>query len=297
MTCPLALVLGRVRIVLKDTTHPGNIGASARAMKTMGLTRLVLASPRTLLDSRSRAMAAGAADILAEMEVHDGLDGALTGAACVFGFTARRRSDGDAPLSACAAGAEAARRIRRGAEAVFLFGGERSGLSNEDVSRCRYTVEIPANPDYSSLNLAQAVQVAGYELRRALLAESDETEGGGGGGGWSGGWADSDSGGRGAFGGLDASCADGFAEDRVAEASGWSAGFAALAPFHFARRAGRVGGEHAARHPPRRGNRGGRKAPRRPLRRKLIRNFFAGNLQIPLVAKANRRGRISRFFR
>ena len=183
MTCPLALVLGRVRIVLKDTTHPGNIGASARAMKTMGLTRLVLASPRTLLDSRSRAMAAGAADILAEMEVHDGLDGALTGAACVFGFTARRRSDGDAPLSACAAGAEAARRIRRGAEAVFLFGGERSGLSNEDVARCRYTVEIPANPDYSSLNLAQAVQVAGYELRRALLAESDETEGGGGGDG------------------------------------------------------------------------------------------------------------------
>ena len=169
MTCPLSLALGRARVVLKDTTHPGNIGAAARAMKTMGLTRLILASPRTLLDSQSRAMAAGAADILAKMEVHDDLDGALAGAACVFGFTARRRSDGDSPLSACAAGAEAARRICGGAEAAFLFGGERSGLSNEDVARCRHTVEIPANPDYSSLNLAQAVQVAGYELRRALM--------------------------------------------------------------------------------------------------------------------------------
>ena len=171
MTCALSEVLSRARIVLKDTTHPGNIGAAARAMKTMGLRRLVLAAPRTLLDSRSRAMAAGAVDILGAMEIHDDLDGALTGAGCVFAFTARRRAEGDAPLSARRAGVEAARLMTAGGEAAFLFGGERSGLSNEDVARCRYAVEIPANPEYSSLNLSQAVQIAGYELRRALLED------------------------------------------------------------------------------------------------------------------------------
>ena len=169
----MAEALGRARIVLKDTTHPGNIGASARAMKTMGLTRMVLAAPRTLLDSQSRAMAAGAVDILASAEIHDTLDDALVGAACVFGFTARRRAEGDFPLSVRDAGVEAARRIRAGGGIVFLFGGERSGLSNEDVARCRYAVEIPANPEYSSLNLSQAVQVAGYELRRALLETAE----------------------------------------------------------------------------------------------------------------------------
>ena len=171
MTCALPEVLCRARIVLKDTTHPGNIGAAGRAMKTMGLTRLMLAAPRTLLDSQSRAMAAGAVDILGDMEVHDDLDGALLGAGCVFGFTARRRAEGPEPLSVRDAGLEAARRMRSGTEIAFLFGGERSGLENEDVARCRYAVEIPANPDYSSLNLSQAVQVAGYELRRALLEE------------------------------------------------------------------------------------------------------------------------------
>ena len=171
MNCGLPETLRRARIILKDTTHPGNIGAAARAMKTMGLTRLMLAAPRTLLDSQSRAMAAGAADILGDMEVHDNLDGALLGAGCVFGFTARRRAEGESPLSVREAGLEAARRMRAGTEAAFLFGGERSGLENEDIARCRYTVEIPANPDYSSLNLSQAVQVAGYELRRALLED------------------------------------------------------------------------------------------------------------------------------
>ena len=171
MTCELSEVLSRARIVLKDTTHPGNIGAAARAMKTMGLRRLVLAAPRTMLDSQSRAMAAGAVDVLGAMEIHDDLDGALAGAGCVFAFTARRRAEGDAPLSARRAGVEAARLILAGGEAAFLFGGERSGLSNEDVARCRYAAEIPANPEYSSLNLSQAVQIAGYELRRALLED------------------------------------------------------------------------------------------------------------------------------
>lgn len=176
MSANLALALGRARVVLKDTTHPGNIGASARALKTMGLTRLCLASPRTLLDSQARALSAGAADILGAMEVHDDLDGALTGASCVFAFTARRRAEGEGPMSVREAGMEAARRVLAGEEIAFLFGGERSGLSNEDVLRCRFAVEIPANPEYSSLNLSHAVQLAGYELRRALLDFADGGE-------------------------------------------------------------------------------------------------------------------------
>ena len=175
MSGALESALGRARVVLKDTTHPGNIGASARALKTMGLRRLCLASPRTLLDSQARALSAGAADVLGEMEVHDELDAALVGAGCVFAFTARRRAEGAGPLSVRAAGTEAARRVLAGEEIAFLFGGERSGLENEDILKCRYAAEIPANPEYSSLNLSHAVQLAGYELRRALL---DLTDGG-----------------------------------------------------------------------------------------------------------------------
>ena len=179
MSGDLELALGRARVVLKDTTHPGNIGAAARALKTMGLTRLCLASPQTLLDSQARALSAGAADILGGMEVHDDLDGALTGASCVFAFTARRRAEGEGPMSVREAGVEAARRVLAGEEIAFLFGGERSGLSNEDVLRCRFAAEIPANPEYSSLNLSHAVQLAGYELRRALLDLADGGELGG----------------------------------------------------------------------------------------------------------------------
>ena len=177
----LSSVLRNAVVVLKDTTHPGNIGATARAMKTMGLSRLVLAAAKTRLDSQSHAMAAGAVDILDAAKTVPDLDAALRGVECAFAFTARRRSDGDPPLSARTAGEEAARRMEGGATIALVFGGEQSGLCNEDVAMCRYAVEIPASPSYSSLNLAQSVQVAGYELRCALLAlhtDGEEMSGG-----------------------------------------------------------------------------------------------------------------------
>ena len=162
--------LSRARVILKDTTHPGNIGATARAMKTMGLGRLYLVSPRTLIDSQSRAMSAGALDILENAIICETLAEAIAECTHIFAYTARKRELAPPLVDAKTAGQKAAAALSAAGEVAFLFGGERSGLDNEDARAASFIVEIPANPEYSSMNLSQATQIAVYELRQALLA-------------------------------------------------------------------------------------------------------------------------------
>jgi TrmH family RNA methyltransferase len=162
---------GRVVVVLCDVSHSGNIGAAARAIKTMGFSRLALAAPKAKIDAQARARAAGALDILDDCAVFADVDAALADAAHTIAYTARRRELAAPLLSANAAAEYAAKRIRAGGEVALLFGGEKAGLDNKAVARASRVAEIPANPDYSSLNLAAAVQIAAYETRRALAAD------------------------------------------------------------------------------------------------------------------------------
>lgn len=165
------LDLTRIRIVLVEPSHPGNIGAAARAMKTMGLERLYLVSPELYPHAEATARASGADDVLAKAVVCDDLDTALSGTTLVFGTSARARNL-EWPTIPPRAAAEAVIREPAG-EVALLFGRERSGLTNEELERCHYRVHIPANPNYSSLNLASAVQILCYELALAADHEAD----------------------------------------------------------------------------------------------------------------------------
>ena len=158
--------LDRVRVVLVDTSHPGNIGATARAMLTMGLERLVLVRPRAFPHADATARASGATAVLDAARVVPSLAQAI--AECVFtlGFTARPREFAGRVLPVRRACAEALGHADAG-DVALVFGGEMSGLSNEDLARCTAAVTIPANPAYASLNLASAVQIAAHELRTA----------------------------------------------------------------------------------------------------------------------------------
>jgi tRNA (cytidine32/uridine32-2'-O)-methyltransferase len=167
-----ASLLERVRVVLVQTTQPGNIGSSARAMKTMGLARLHLVAPRVFPHEEATALAAGADDVLDAACVHAGLDDALGACHYVLGASARRRGVTLPELSPRQAAAALLAAARQG-EVALLFGTERTGLTNDELQRCHACVRIPANPDYSSLNLSQAVQVLVYELRMAMLESGD----------------------------------------------------------------------------------------------------------------------------
>lgn len=159
----------RVRIVLSRTSHPGNIGAAARALKTMGFGRLVLVAPRCLPDAQSEAMASGAGDILAGAAICDTLAEALEATVASVALTARRRELALEPVWVRDA-ADVLARSATGGEVAVVLGNETAGLSNEDLALCTHWAMIPANPAYSSLNLAAAVQVMCYELRLAFLA-------------------------------------------------------------------------------------------------------------------------------
>ena len=156
-----------VRIVLVDTSHPGNIGASARAMKNMGLDSLVLVRPQAQRGEEASARASGAADVLARARVVDSVDAAIGDCVLVLGSTSRDRSANWRVLGAREAAAELAVASGAGPVAV-LFGGERNGLANDALDRCQALVRIPAAPAYESLNLAQAVQIVCYEIRMAI---------------------------------------------------------------------------------------------------------------------------------
>jgi tRNA (cytidine32/uridine32-2'-O)-methyltransferase len=159
-----------IRIVLVDTQHPGNVGASARAMRTMGLESLVLVRPAAHPDPESAARAAGAADLLARARVAASVDEAIGDCGLVLGASARPRSANWRVLDAREAAAEAAA-VAASRPVAFLFGNERNGLANGEIERCDALVRIPTVGDYGSLNLAQAVQVVCYELAMALRGD------------------------------------------------------------------------------------------------------------------------------
>jgi tRNA/rRNA methyltransferase len=161
-------LLDRIRVVLSHTSHPGNIGAAARAMKTMGLSRLVLVAPDSFPDPIADARASGALDVLQAATVVPTLADALEGTLMAAALTARRRDLSVPPSLPRDAAPELIRHARAG-DVALVFGTEASGLSNEEVALCSLPVTIPANPAYSSLNLAAAVQLLCYELRLAAL--------------------------------------------------------------------------------------------------------------------------------
>ncbi len=162
--------LDDVIVVLVETSHPGNIGASARAMKTMGLRRLRLVAPKRFPSAEATERAAGADDILYDAEVVGTLDEALAGTAWAVATSARERHL-DWPMMEPHACAEAllARAGESAGPLALVFGRERSGLTNEELDRCQSLVCIPTAPNYRSLNLAAAVQLLSYELRKAVL--------------------------------------------------------------------------------------------------------------------------------
>ncbi len=157
-----------VRIVLVETSHPGNIGASARAMKTMGFDDLVLVAPKDFPSAEATARASGADDLLARARLVDSLDEAIADCDFVVGASARLRS-----LPWPTVDPRTCARVvydqEAGNNVALVLGPEQSGLTNEELARCHQLVQIPANPDYSSLNLAMAVQVLCYELRMAKI--------------------------------------------------------------------------------------------------------------------------------
>lgn len=167
-------VFQRLRFVLVETSRPGNIGAAARAMKTMGFTELVLVNPRVPDAARHEeavAFASGAQDILAAARMAASIDEALDGCNFAAAVSARLREFSPPVLAPRALAARLA--AEPALNAALIFGNERFGLPNEAVAKCNVLINIPANPDYSSLNLAQAVQVLAYECR---LAGQDEPQ-------------------------------------------------------------------------------------------------------------------------
>ncbi|RQU06350.1 RNA methyltransferase [Burkholderia cenocepacia] len=164
------------RFVLVEPSHPGNVGAAARALKTMGFSRLVLVAPRVphvQSDPEAVAMASGADDVLASAHVVPTLGEALSGVHWSIALTARTREYGPPRLAPRGAAAQASAQVGTG-DIALVFGNERTGLANEHVEQCSALAHIPANPAYSSLNLAQAVQVLAYELRVAFLEQASE---------------------------------------------------------------------------------------------------------------------------
>jgi len=161
-----AAALARIRIVLVRTSHPGNIGAAARAMLTMGVTRLVLVAPARFPDPDATALATGATGVLDAARVVATLDEALSGCILAIGLSARPREYAGRVLALRDAAHEAIARTDAG-DVALVFGTEMSGLSNDELARCAIAATIPANDEFASLNVAAAVQVAAYELRVA----------------------------------------------------------------------------------------------------------------------------------
>ena len=168
--------LGRVRVVLVHPSHGGNVGATARAMRVMGLRELWLVAPRfpgVAADPQALAFASGATDVLGASREVATLDEALDSVHHAIAISAATREIAAAPMTPEAACGElAARMSEGGSRAALVFGAERTGLSIDQVQRCGQVVSIPGEPDYHSLNLSQAVQVMCWELRRAALAPS-----------------------------------------------------------------------------------------------------------------------------
>lgn len=162
--------LGNIRVVLCETSHPGNIGAAARALKTMGLSQLYLVNPLRYPDPEAQWRASRATDVLDNARVCGSLDEALAGTTFSVACSARSREIA-VPAVTVRDAAQQLVDIARAHPVALVFGNETSGLTTADVNKCRLIAAIPANPEYSSLNLAAAVQVFAYELRMAVVGD------------------------------------------------------------------------------------------------------------------------------
>ncbi len=168
-------MLPNLNVILCRTTHPGNIGAAARAVKTMGIESMRLVDPSNYPSAEATARASGAADLLETASVHDSLAEAVADRQLVFGASARSRA-GNIPQLNAREAAEKIVALSADTEVALVFGQERSGLSNDEMGHCHYLVQIDANPDYASLNLAAAVQLMCYDVRMAALAQQGRAE-------------------------------------------------------------------------------------------------------------------------
>lgn len=167
-------MLDRIRVVLVNTSHPGNIGGAARAMKNMGLSRLVLVQPEEFPSAEADARASGATDLLENAQIVGSLEEALVGCTLVFGTSARERRIPWPLLDPRESAAKVLEQTQSGGDVALVFGREYAGLTNEELQRCHFHVHIPSNPEFSSLNLATAVQVLAYEVRMEWLARQDQ---------------------------------------------------------------------------------------------------------------------------
>ncbi|MGB3275885.1 MAG: RNA methyltransferase [Castellaniella sp.] len=166
-------IFSRVRFVMVSPTHPGNVGSAARAIKTMGFHDLHLvapADPDITRQAEAIALASGAGDILENTRQHASLADALGPVTLAFALTARARAIGPPPCDIREAAVQSAAELSQpDARIAIVLGTERTGLSNEDITLCQRVCHIPANPEYSSLNVSQALQLAAWEMRYALL--------------------------------------------------------------------------------------------------------------------------------
>jgi len=163
-------ILSNIRIVLVQTSHPGNIGATARAMKNMGLSDLALVNPKIFPSAEATSRASGADNILANAQVFDSLKDALEPCELVLGASARIRHLGWSEVGP-KKGAELLVSGAKSAPVALVFGRENSGLTNEELELCNHLLHIPTNPNFSSLNVASAVQVLSYEIYSAVIGE------------------------------------------------------------------------------------------------------------------------------
>lgn len=168
-------MLDQIKVVLCFTSHPGNIGAAARAMKTMGLSQLVLVSPKDFPCEEALVRSSGALDILDNAVVVDTVEEAIKDCRLVIGTSSRNRSL-PWPLIEPREMAQIIDEKTQARPVAILFGRESVGLLNEELHLCNYHVNIPANPEYMSLNLASAVQIISYELRLKFLEENPLTD-------------------------------------------------------------------------------------------------------------------------
>lgn len=166
--------LDNIRVVMINTSHPGNIGAAARVMKNMGLSRLYLVNPKQFPNYEATAMASGADDLLTKATVCSSFEEALTGCHLVLGTTARERKLQHDFIDGREAGALSIKEAEE-REVALVFGRERTGLTNEEVGLCHKLINIPTNPDYQSLNVASAVQIVTYEVMMSLYAQNEST--------------------------------------------------------------------------------------------------------------------------
>ncbi len=168
-------ILDHIQIVLVETSLPANIGSAARAMKTMGLSHLRLVEPKHPLDEDAFALSAGAKDLLENAKTFATFDEAVADCQLVIGTSARLRHLQSSLIEPRICGELVVKRAEQG-KVALVFGRERVGLTNEELLKCHYHLNFPTNPEYGSLNLAMAVQLAAYEVRMAYLSNQQAVE-------------------------------------------------------------------------------------------------------------------------